>query len=260
LQPDGHGERIAAFSQAFAPERRVSNASPDAPVSFEQRTWDMRDFRHAKAMARTLRASLAARGFKITLSQSLELIAEAFGMADWNTLSAKIRAEAAGPRDNVAPSQLPAAWSGYAFSAALNSTLLRAIAYSSRRNHEFTTLEHLLLGLIDDVDASAVMTACKVDLGTLKERLVTYIDNDLKTLVIDDGETRPTAAFARVIQRAAIHVLSSGRQEVTGANILVAIFAENESPAVHFLQEQEMTRFDAVNYITHGIKKGDTAA
>ena len=85
----------------------------------------MRDFRHAKAMARTLRASLAARGFKITVSQSLELIAEAFGMADWNTLSATIRAEATGPRNNVRRSQFSAAWSGYAFSAALESTLHR---------------------------------------------------------------------------------------------------------------------------------------
>jgi hypothetical protein len=221
---------------------------------------DMRDFRHAKAMARTLRASLADRGFKVTVSQSLELIAEAFGMADWNTLSATIRAEAAGSRDNASPSQLPTAWSGHAFSAALSSTLLRAIAYSSRRKHEYTTLEHLLLGLIDDVDASAVLTACKVDLGALNERLVTYIDNDLKTLVIDDGEPRPTAAFQRVIQRAAVHVLSSGRQQVTGANVLVAIFAERESPAAHFMQEQGMTRDDAVNYVSNGIQKGDTAA
>src|SRR5215470_3543552 len=104
---------------------------------------DMRDFRHAKAMARTLRASLAARGFKITVSQSLELVAEAFGMADWNTLSAMIRAEAAGPRNNVSPPQFSTAWSGYAFSAALKSTLLRAIAYSQRRKHEYATLEHL---------------------------------------------------------------------------------------------------------------------
>jgi ATP-dependent Clp protease ATP-binding subunit ClpA len=89
--------------------------------------------------------------------------------------------------------------------------------------------------LIDDVDASAVMTACKVDLGALKERLVSYIDNDLKKLVIDAGESETTAAFQRVIQRAVIHVLSSGREEVTGANVLVAIFAERESPAAHFL-------------------------
>jgi hypothetical protein len=221
---------------------------------------DMRDFRHAKAMARTLRASLAARGFKITVSQSLELIAEAFGMADWNTLSATIRTEAASPPNDVSPPRFPTAWSGYAFSAALQSTLHRAIACSKRRKHQYATLEHLLLALIDDVDASAVMTACKVDLGVLKEHLVGYIDNDLKTLVIDVGESRPTAAFQRVIQRAVIHVLSSGRQEVTGANLLIAIFAEHESPAAHFLQEQGMTRDDAVNHMSTGIRKGDTAA
>jgi Glyoxalase superfamily protein/Clp amino terminal domain, pathogenicity island component len=218
---------------------------------------DMRDFRHAKAMARTLRASLAARGFKITVSQSLDLISEAFGMADWNTLSATIRAEAAGPRNNVSPPQFPTAWGGFAFSAALESTLHRAIACSNQRKHKYTTLEHLLFALIDDVDASAVMTSCKVDLGELKEHLVSYIDNDLKKLVVDDGESETTAAFQRVIQRAVIHVLSSGREEVTGANILVAIFAERESPAAYFLQEQEMTRDDAVNYIRDGIKKGD---
>jgi hypothetical protein len=218
---------------------------------------DMRDFRHAKAMARTLRASLAARGFKITVSQSLELVAEAFGMADWNTLSATIRAEAGAPRNNISPPRLPTAWSGFTFSAALESTLQRAIACSNRRKHQYTTLEHLLLALTDDVDASAVMTACKVDLGALKQHLVSYIDNDLKKLVVDDGASETTAAFQRVIQRAAIHVLSSGREEVTGANILVAIFAERLSPAAHFLQEQEMTRNDAVNYISDGVKKGD---
>src|SRR5262245_12832133 len=123
----------------------------------------MRCCRHAKAMARTLRASLAARGFKITVSQILELIAEAFGMADWNTLSATIRAEAVDPRNNVSPPQFPTAWGGFAFSAALESTLQRDIASSNRRKHQYTTLEHLLFALIDDVDASAVMTACKVD-------------------------------------------------------------------------------------------------
>jgi hypothetical protein len=220
----------------------------------------MRDFRHAKAMARTLRASLADRGFKVTVIQSLELIAEAFGMADWNTLSAAIRAEAAGPRDNVPRPQFPTAWSGYAFSAPLESTLHRAIACAKRRKHEYATLEHLLLALINDEDASAVMTSCKVDLGALKTRLESYVDNDLKALVIDDGEPRPTAAFQRVIQRAAIHVLSTGRQQVTGANVLVAIFAEHQSPAAHFMQEQGMTRDDAVDYISHGIRKGDTAA
>jgi len=147
---------VSQLSQAFAPERRVSNASPDAPISFEQRMQDMRDFRHAKAMARTLRASLAARGFKITTSQSLELIAEAFGVVDWNTLSATIQADAADVRNGAAPPQLSTA-----LSAGLKSSLLRAIAYANRRKHQYATLEHLLLALIDDGDASAVMTAAR---------------------------------------------------------------------------------------------------
>ena len=217
----------------------------------------MRDFRHAKAMARTLRASLAARGFKIKISQSLELIAEAFGMADWNTLSAAIRAQAADPRNDAAPPQFPIAGSGVAFSAALQSTLQRAIAHANHRQHQYATLEHLLFALTDDADASAVMKACKVDLGALREHLVRYIDNGLKTLVIgDDGESSPTAAFLRVIQRAVIHLQSSGRAEVTGANVLVAMFAEHQSPAAHFLQEQAMTRHDAINYLRDGIMKG----
>src|SRR5262245_54810146 len=218
---------------------------------------DMRDFRHAKAMARTLRASLAARGIKITVSQSLELIAEAFGMADWNTLSATIRAEASGPHNNVSPPQFPTAWSGFAFSAALESTLHRALADANHREHDYATLEHLLLALIDDLDASAMMKACNVDLGALKKNLANYIDNELRGLVNPDGDdARPTAAFQRVIQRAVIHVQSSGREEVTGANVLVAMFAETESPAVRLLGEQDTTRQDAVNFIVHGIVKG----
>jgi hypothetical protein len=216
---------------------------------------DMRDFRHAKDMARTLRASLAARGVKITVSQSLELIAEAFGVADWNTLSAAIRADALRPLDDANPSQSPTA-SGFGFPPALEATIQRAIAHANQRKHQYATLEHLLLALADDVYASAVMAACKVDLGALKEHLVRYIDNDLKRLVTADGEPQPTAAFQRVVQRAVIHVKLSGRAEVNGANLLVALFAEHESPAAHFLQDQEMTRLDAINYLSEGIAKG----
>jgi hypothetical protein len=218
---------------------------------------DMRDFRDAKAMARTVRAALAAKGHKITISESLELIAQAFGVADWNTLSATIRGEASGPRNGAPPPQFPTAGIGFAaFSAALESALHRALAYANQRKHQYATLEHLLLALIDDGDASAAMKACKVDLGALKGNLTSYIDNDLKALVIDDGESGPTAAFQRVIQRAVIAVQSSGREEVTGANVLVAIFAERESHAAYFLQEQDMTRDDAINYVRHGIVKG----
>jgi Glyoxalase superfamily protein/Clp amino terminal domain, pathogenicity island component len=220
----------------------------------------MRDFRHAKAMAHTLRASLAARGIKITVSQSLELIAEAFGMADWNTLSATIRAEAVRPRNEATLPQSPTAARDVAVPASLEATFQRAVAYPEQRKHQYATLEHLLLALTDDVYASAVMRACKVDLGALKGHLVGYIDNYLKRLVIDDGEPRPTAAVERVVERAVIHMQSSGRAEVNGANVLVAMFSEHQSPAAHFLQEQEMTRYDAINYLSDGIIKGDGRA
>jgi hypothetical protein len=213
---------------------------------------DMRDFRHAKAMARTLRVSLAARGFKITASQSLELIAQAFGAADWNTLSAAIRAAAARPRNDGTPPPPPTAPSGFRVPAALEATLQRAVGYANQRKHQYATLEHLLLALTDDVSASAVMKACQVDLGTLKEQLTRYIDDDLKRLVIDDGASSPTAAFQRVIWRAVIHVRSSGRADVTGANVLVALFAEHESPAAHLLQQQQMTRDAAINHLGGG--------
>jgi ATP-dependent Clp protease ATP-binding subunit ClpA len=142
------------------------------------------------------------------------------------------------------------------FSRNLEETLHRAVAYANQRKHEYTTLEHLLLALIDDSDAAGVMRACEVDLAELKKNLTNYVDNELKSLVVDDGEdAKPTAGFHRVIQRAVIHVQSSGRDDVTGANVLVAIFSERESHAAYFLQQQEMTRYDAVNFIAHGIAK-----
>ncbi|MFO1237256.1 MAG: ATP-dependent Clp protease ATP-binding subunit ClpA [Alphaproteobacteria bacterium] len=142
------------------------------------------------------------------------------------------------------------------FSRALEDSLRRAIRIATERTHEYATLEHLLLALADDKDASAVMRACNADLDQLKRSLVNYIDNELKSLRSAAGEdAKPTTAFQRVVQRAVIHVQSSGREEVTGANVLVAIFAERESHAAYFLQEQGMTRLDAVNYISHGIAK-----
>src|SRR5271169_2405099 len=142
------------------------------------------------------------------------------------------------------------------FSRSLEQSLHRALALANERHHEYATLEHLLLALIEDQDAAAVMRACNVDLEVLKKSLVDYIDQELDNLVSDGREdAKPTAGFQRVIQRAVIHVQSSGREEVTGANVLVAIFAERESHAAYFLQEQDMTRYDAVNYISHGIAK-----
>jgi ATP-dependent Clp protease ATP-binding subunit ClpA len=142
------------------------------------------------------------------------------------------------------------------FSRSLEKALHRALGLANERRHEYATLEHLLLSLTDDKDAAAVMKACNVDLDVLRRSLTTYIDTELGQMIAAEREeSKPTAGFQRVIQRAVIHVQSSGREEVTGANVLVAIFAERESHAAFFLQEQDMTRYDAVNYISHGIAK-----
>ena len=143
------------------------------------------------------------------------------------------------------------------FSTTLEQSIHAALALANARRHELATLEHLLLALIDEPDAARVMRACAVDLDELRKTLEEFIEDDLSTLVTDveGSEAVPTAAFQRVIQRAAIHVQSSGRSEVTGANVLVAIFAERESNAAYFLQEQDMTRYDAVNFIAHGVAK-----
>ena len=143
-----------------------------------------------------------------------------------------------------------------AFSRSLEQSLHRALALANDRHHEYATLEHLLLALTDDTDAAAVLRACSVDVDVLKKQVTDYIEHELENLVADgNDDAKPTAGFSRVIQRAHIHVQSSGREEVTGANVLVAIFAERESHAAYFLQEQDMTRYDAVNYISHGIAK-----
>ena len=143
------------------------------------------------------------------------------------------------------------------FSTTLEQSIHGALALANARRHEFATLEHLLLSLIDEPDASRVMLACNVDLDGLRKTLQDFVEEELASLVtdIEGSEAVPTAAFQRVIQRAAIHVQSSGRNEVTGANVLVAIFAERESNAAYFLQEQDMTRYDAVNFIAHGVAK-----
>ncbi len=138
----------------------------------------------------------------------------------------------------------------------LEQTLHRALSFANERRHEYATLEHLLLGLADDQDAATVLRACGVDLDKLRADLLEFLDKDLSGLVTErSGDPKPTAGFQRVVQRAAIHVQSSGRDEVTGANVLVALFSERESHAVYFLQLQDMTRLDAVNFISHGIAK-----
>jgi hypothetical protein len=325
----------------------------------------MRDFRDAKSMAQTLRAALAARGVKITIGESLELIAKTLGAADWNTLAAAIKA--AGPPPAEPPSTTPTpstpstppppwdadarrldglamalGWNDWAaltaalrtvgsdqpgrlslptppdnnlaldrlattlgwvnwdaltaalrsvlpaqpgrrapgdrgaplaapssttrkgttFSPAMEVSLHRSVALAAERKHGYDTLEHLLLALIDDADAAAVLEACAADLGALRATLTRYVDEELKSLT-QMGEVKqppPTAGFHRVVQRAVIHVQSSGRGVVTGANLLVAIFSERESHACYFLEQQKVTRRDAVNFIAHGVRKGGAAA
>jgi len=143
------------------------------------------------------------------------------------------------------------------FAQSLEKTLHSALAHASERSHEYATLEHLLLALIDDPDAAQVMQACGVELGDLGDVVRQYLDQEYQSLKTQDkGEPSPTAGFQRVIQRAILHVQSSGKDTVTGANVLVALFSERDSYAVYFLQQQDMSRLDAVSFISHGIGKG----
>ncbi|MFA5970235.1 MAG: ATP-dependent Clp protease ATP-binding subunit ClpA [Sphingomonas sp.] len=145
------------------------------------------------------------------------------------------------------------------FASALETTLHKALEAASSRRHEYATLEHLLLALIDDEHASKVMAACGVDIGELKTTVAHYLDTELEALKVDTAtDPSPTSGFQRVVQRAILHVQSSGREEVTGANVLVALFSERESYAVYFLQQQDMSRLDAVSFISHGVGKGST--
>jgi ATP-dependent Clp protease ATP-binding subunit ClpA len=138
----------------------------------------------------------------------------------------------------------------------LERALERALHLAAERRHEYATLEHLLLALTEDDDAVEVMQACKLDIDKLRRDLAGYLDTECSSFVVDDGgQVHPTAAFQRVVQRAVLHVESSAKDEVTGANVLVSVFAERESHAAYFLQEQDMTRYDAVNFISHGVAK-----
>jgi hypothetical protein len=256
----GDGERIAPFI-ALCPNERASNASPWRTCFVQAKDEEMRDFRDAKAMAHTLRLALAAKDHKVTISQSLELIAVAFGVPDWNSLSAAIRTGATGSSKNASPTSAKAQGApSLVFSPVLEATLRRAFAYANQRKHEYAMLEHLLLSLIDDPDASAVMKACEVDLGALNETLTTYV-NACGNLVRDDGkESKPSPAFERVTNRraviAAINAQGLGPYIVTGAHVLVSIFPEHRSRAAKSLGEQAVTLTDAENFILHGAVKG----
>jgi len=146
------------------------------------------------------------------------------------------------------------------FASALETTLHKALEAASSRRHEYATLEHLLLALIDDEHASKVMQSCGVDTAELTNTVKHYLDTELEALKVDAAtDPSPTSGFQRVVQRAILHVQSSGRDEVTGANVLVALFSERESYAVYFLQQQDMSRLDAVSFISHGVGKGGSA-
>ena len=141
-------------------------------------------------------------------------------------------------------------------SSNLEKTLKDAYQLATKNNHEYVTLEHLLFALIDDSDASAVLNACGINTKILREKLEEFISKELSNLKDNfSGEPKLTSGFQRVLQRAAIHVQSNGREEVTGANLLIAIFSEKESYALYFLSQQNMSRLDAVQFISHGIAK-----
>jgi Glyoxalase superfamily protein/Clp amino terminal domain, pathogenicity island component len=215
----------------------------------------MRDFRNAKAMAQTLRAGLAAKSVKISVSQSLELVSEMLGAADWNTLAAIIRTNKSVSPERASTAAL-AAGKGkpvLAVSPDLAATRERALRFAAQRKHEYATLEHLLLSLTDDADASDAMGVYDADLASLKGKLVDHLDNKLGILVIDNGwDPRPTAAFQRVFERARYRALEFGHSTITGANILEAILFETESPAARLLAEQGITRQDILNLLAHG--------
>ncbi|MET0241348.1 MAG: ATP-dependent Clp protease ATP-binding subunit ClpA [Sphingobium sp.] len=144
-----------------------------------------------------------------------------------------------------------------AFASALETTLHNALTHASERHHEYATLEHLLLALIDDEHACKVMQACGVELGELGDAVTHYLDTELDSLKVEGTvDPTPTSGFQRVLQRAILHVQSSGKEEVTGANVLVALFSERDSYAVYFLQQQDMSRLDAVSFLSHGVGKG----
>ena len=138
----------------------------------------------------------------------------------------------------------------------LESSLNNAFKQARERNHEFMTVEHLLLALLENASAADVLRACGANLDALRKDLYEFLDETTPLLPPnDERDTQPTLGFQRVLQRAVFHVQSSGKNEVNGANVLVAIFSEQESQAVYFLKKQEISRLEVVNYISHGISK-----
>ncbi len=205
----------------------------------------MRDFRNAKAMAQTLRAGLAAKNVKISVSQSLELVSTMFGAADWNTLAAIIRADKSASLERTSTPVLAAGEGKPVLprSAELTATRERALRFAAQRKHEYATLEHLLLSLLEDANAADAMRVYRADFAALSEKLVGHLDDKLGIQVIDGGcDPKPSAPFQRVFERAQHRASGLGQSNITGENILEAILFETESPAARFLVEQGITR------------------
>src|SRR6187549_2394068 len=138
----------------------------------------------------------------------------------------------------------------------LEVSLHMAFVEARQKRHEFITVEHLLLALLDNPTAAEVLRACGANMDELRKNLTQHIAEQTPRIAADrEVDTQPTLGFQRVIQRAILHVQSSGKKEVTGANVLVAIFGEKDSHAVYFLHQKGVTRLDVVNYISHGISK-----
>lgn len=195
----------------------------------------MRDFRDAKSMAHTLREALAAKQHKITVGESLELIARLFGMADWNTLSALIKDW---DRDVKAPGARRGGGS-LQFTAATEAALHRALRAASERGHAQATVEHLLLSLTDDPDATAIMKECGIDPAAIQKLL----SSSVEVGSAGDGgggasDPAPSPAFQRVVQRAILEVQASGGRDITGADLLVALVTEPEGTSVRVLRER----------------------
>jgi ATP-dependent Clp protease ATP-binding subunit ClpA len=138
----------------------------------------------------------------------------------------------------------------------LEVSLHMAFVEARQKRHEFITVEHLLLALLDNPSAAEVLRACAANVEELRRELTNFINEHTpKVEGVEEIDTQPTLGFQRVIQRAILHVQSSGKKEVTGANVLVAIFGEKDSHAAYFLQRQNISRLDVVNFISHGIAK-----
>ena len=136
----------------------------------------------------------------------------------------------------------------------LEIALGNAVSMARKERHEIITVEHLLFSLLDDKETRATIVSCGGNIERLRKSLQEYLDNEIP-LIVEEGEPQPGLGFQRVLQRAIMHVQSSGNKEVRGNNVLVAVFSEKESYAVYFLSQQEITRYDVVNNISHGIAK-----